>query len=377
MTDIDPSFVPEIIIESPGRINFIGGHTDYNNGFVLPAAIDKKIRFYFRKIDSLENAVIFSKQYERPIKINLSHIVKSDVIWENYILGVILQIQKLGKKLRGFECVIDSNLPIGSGLSSSAALECGMAFGLDKLFELNLTKTEMVQLSMQAEHEFVGTKCGIMDQFASVNGKKDNAILLDCRSKEFRYIPTVLDPYKIVLLNTNVSHQLSDGQYNSRQDECAEAVSIIQKKFPEVNSLRDVSLSMLEVSKQSLSPIHYKRALFVVQENERVLKSVKALEENNIEELGKLIYASHDGLRNLYEITCPELDYLVDFSKNKEYVMGARVMGGGFGGCTINLVYEDFVKPYIEEVSKAYKEKFNIDLSAFEVNLSNGTTLRK
>ncbi|MFD2101531.1 galactokinase [Flagellimonas iocasae] len=377
MKKTESSFTPEITIDSPGRINFIGGHTDYNKGFVLPAAIDKKIHFYFRKNDSEDRATIHSKQYDNPLQINLSKIERSSTLWENYILGVIQQIQKLGKTLKGFECIIESNLPIGSGLSSSAALECGMAYGLDRLFDLNLTKQEIISLSMTAEHEFVGTKCGIMDQFASVNGKKDHVMLLDCRTKEYKYIPAVLKPYKVLMLNTNVSHQLSDGQYNSRQDECIEAVAIIQKQFPEVSFLRDVTLPMLEACKPNLSPIHYKRSLFIVEENARVLKAAKAFEENNIEELGKLIYACHDGLKNLYQISCPELDFLVDYAKTKSFIVGARLMGGGFGGCTINLVHEDFVKPYIEEVSKAYNEKFNIDLSAFEVNLSNGTTLRK
>lgn len=367
----------EIIVSSPGRINLIGGHTDYNKGFVLPAAIDKNILLRFKKNGSDNQCTVHSQGYAHPLHIDLKHIKKSNEIWENYVLGVIQQIQQAGKTIHGFDCAIESNLPIGSGLSSSAALECGVATGLNQLFDLNFSKSEIVALSMKAEHEFVGTKCGIMDQFSSVNGRKDHVMLLDCLSLDYQYISANLNPYSLLLLNTNVSHQLSDGQYNSRQQDCFGAIATIKKSFPEVNFLRDVDEAMLIKCKADLHPDHYKRSLFIVQENQRVLAAVEALKSNDIKELGKLIYDCHEGLRHQYDISCPELDFLVDYSKEKEFVIGSRVMGGGFGGCTLNLVHKDHMDSYIEETSQAYNKAFGINLGAFCVNLSNGTTVKE
>lgn len=360
-------------MESPGRINLIGEHTDYNMGFVLPTAIEKKIIFELRKNDSRNECQVYSKTYDTGFQLDLDAIGKSPVEWENYILGVLNEISKRTDKLRGFDCTIESNLPTGSGLSSSAALECGLAYGLNELFDLGLSKMEMVKLSQIAEHTYVGTQCGIMDQFASVMSEEGHVLLLDCRSLEYRPIPIDFHPYKLILLNTTVSHNLASSEYNTRKRECEIGVAEIKKDFPEVDSLRDVSADMLNRVKDRISETVFNRCSFVIAENERVHRMAEALTGNNLELVGGILYEAHDGISRLYEVSCPESDFLVDFSKSNPKVLGARQTGGGFGGCTLNIVHEDAVEIFISEASKAYKERFDIDLEAFEVKPSMGT----
>ncbi|WP_117883667.1 galactokinase [Aureibaculum luteum] len=366
----------DLIIDSPGRINIIGEHTDYNHGFVLPTAIDKKIQFKFNKNGSLNTCNIHSNNFNTGFSFELDAVAKSEKQWENYVLGVIYEIQQLSDKLQGFDCVLDSDIPVGSGISSSAALECGLAFGLNELFDLKLSKLTIVELSQRAEHNYVGTKCGIMDQFASVMSKKDHVILLDCQSLDFEYVPIKIEPFKILLLNTNVSHNLASGEYNIRRSQCEEGVKIIKKKYPEVHSLRDVSKDLLNEFKDELSEVIFKRCTYVVEEKERVLNTVAALKKSLLHKLGENMYRTHDGLQNLYEVSCPELDFLVDFSKDYDEVIGARMMGGGFGGCTINIIHQDAVASFIKEASKAYFDKYNIKLTAFEAMPSEGTSIK-
>ena len=366
----------DIIINSPGRINIIGEHTDYNNGFVLPTAIDRKIQFKFKKNNTLKTCNVYSNNFNTSFSFELDEVKKSEQQWENFILGVVYEIQQLSNKLEGFDCVLESDIPIGSGVSSSAALECGLAYGLNELFSIGLSKLVIVELSQRAEHNYVGTKCGIMDQFASVMSKKDHVILLDCQSLDYEFVPFEIEPYKILLLNTNVSHNLATGEYNIRRSQCEEGVKIIQKKYAEVNSLRDVSSEMLNEFKNELSPVIFDRCTYVVEEKTRVLNSVEALKENKLDLLGAYMYETHNGLQHLYEVSCPELDFLVDFSKKYNEVIGARVMGGGFGGCTINLIHKDAIDGFVEEISEAYFKKFNIKLTAFEAMPSEGTTIK-
>ncbi|MBU3027250.1 galactokinase [Zobellia galactanivorans] len=366
-------FTPELVVSSPGRINLIGEHTDYNMGYVLPTAIEKNITFSFKKNGSDNECRVYSKTYDTGFEIDLNAIAVSKIEWENYILGVLNEISKRTDKVRGFDCVVESNLPTGSGLSSSAALECGLAFGLNEIFDLGLSKIEMVQLSQTAEHTYVGTQCGIMDQFASVMSEAGNVILLDCRSLDYKHIPIDLNPYKIILLNTKVSHNLASSEYNTRKKECEEGVSVIQKKYPEVKSLRDVNEEMLLSSKEGMSETVYKRCSFIVKENDRVLAMVDALKKNNLDEVGQILYRAHEGISKAYEVSCPESDFLVDFSKDNPKVLGARQTGGGFGGCTLNIVHGDAVDDFVTQAAKAYKEKFDIDLEAFEVQPSGGT----
>ncbi|WP_150452335.1 galactokinase [Arenibacter lacus] len=367
------NFKPELIVESPGRINLIGEHTDYNFGYVLPTAIDQRITFKLRKNNSPAQCNIYSLGYNTGFTLSLKEIARSEIEWENYLLGVLNEILKRSDKLGGFDCIIESKLPIGSGLSSSAALECGLAFGLNKLFNLGLSNLEMVQLSQIAEHTFVGTQCGIMDQFASVMSKEDHVLLLDCRSLEYTSIPIAMAPYKLIMLNTKVSHNLASSEYNTRKKECEEGVRIIQQKYPEVESLRDATHTMLEQSAMQMSQTIFNRCSFVISENERVLSTAKALKENNWELVGKYLYEAHTGISELYEVSCPESDFLVDFSKNYEAVLGARQVGGGFGGCVLHIIHEDAAETYSKEAAKVYKKDFGIDLEPFEVRPSAGT----
>jgi len=370
------NFAPELIIESPGRINLIGEHTDYNLGYVLPTAIEKKITFKFKRNLSDKVCNLYSLGFNTGFTLELDKIARSKVEWENYVLGVLNEILLRTDRLRGFDCTIESQLPMGSGLSSSAALECGLAFGLNELFDLGLSKMDIIQLSQKAEHNFVGTQCGIMDQFASVMSEKGHVVLLDCKSLEHQQIPIHIDPYKMIMLNTKVSHNLASSEYNTRKRECEEGVALIREHYPEVRSLRDVTPTMLQEYKEEMDATLFKRCSFIVSENERVLRTAKALRENELGLFGALLYEAHEGISKLYEVSCLESDFLVDFSKQFDFVLGARQTGGGFGGCTLNIVHKDKVNDYVEAVTKAYRAAFNIELEAFEVKPSAGTYIQ-
>ncbi len=371
------SFDLHLQVASPGRINLIGEHTDYNEGYVLPAAIDKTIIFSFCRNGSRNRCTVQSADYNETLVIDLDHISKSTEGWHNYILGVLHEIKIKTDKVNGFHCHIESRVPVGSGVSSSAALECGLAFGLNELFQLGLEKWDIIKLSQRAEHNFVGTKCGIMDQFASVMGKKDHVMLLDCKTLAFDYISMNIEPYRLLLLNTNVSHNLATGEYNTRRRQCEEGLAIVQKYFHVENSLRHVTREMLEHCKQELGPLLYNRCSYVVSENERVLKAVNALKKNNLKEVGRLMFETHRGLSKDYEVSCAELDFLVALAKEHKGVLGARMIGGGFGGCTLNIVPEDGIASFVEKASRVYQEQFGIELSAFQTSLSNGTHILK
>jgi len=366
-----------IQVASPGRINLIGEHIDYNDGFVLPAAIDKCIYMTLKANGSNNRCTIKSKGFDSILVIDLDQMGQGTEGWHNYVLGVVHEIQKRTKGLRGFDCHMESKVPVGSGVSSSAALECGLAFGLNALFDLGLDDWDLITIGQQAEHNFVGTQCGIMDQFASVMGKTDHTMLLDCRSLEFEYIPANISPYQLLLLNTNVAHNLSSGEYNVRRRQCNEGLAILVERFGLEKSFRSVSLEMLLECKEKLGALLFNRCSYVVEEMDRVLQAVKALKNKDIKKLGTLMYQTHDGLRRQYEVSCPELDFLVDFSKGNPHVLGSRMMGGGFGGCTLNIVHESAVSDFVRTASEAYKTKFNIDLSHFQAVPSQGTHIMK
>lgn len=375
MTFID-EFIPDLIVESPGRINLIGEHTDYNLGFVMPTAIDKKILLKLRKNGSPTDCQVYSLNNNETLTFSLTNIVKSPLNWENYILGVLHELLLRTDKILGFDCIIQSNLPIGSGLSSSAALECGLASGLNSLFDLGLSKEDIVVLSRAAEHNYVGTKCGIMDQYASVMSKAGFVIMLDCKSLESKFIPLNLLDYKLVLLNTNISHSLADSEYNTRLHECMEGLQMIQKNHPQTESLRDVSRAMLEEVKEKIDEVIYNRCDYILEENDRVIAASKALKNDDLALFGNLMYGSHHGLQHKYEVSCPELDFLVDYSRDKKYILGSRMMGGGFGGCTINLIHKDHIESYIQEVSHAYLNTFTIALDAYIAMPDSGTIIK-
>ena len=362
-------------VSSPGRINLIGEHTDYNNGYVLPTAIDKVTNFELQKNGEENKCFIYSTTYNTGFEFELNNLKKSEISWENYILGVVSELLKLGKNLNGFNCKISSDLPIGAGISSSAALECGLASGLNELFKLGLSKLEIVTLSQAAENNFVGSQCGIMDQYASVMSKEEHLILLDCRSLEAEFIPANFKSCKIVLINTKVSHNLAEGEYNNRRKECEKALKKFQQKYPKIASLRDVTIQHLHSCKEILSEKEFNRVHYVLEENTRVLKATEYIKAGKLAEFGELMYQSHSGLKELYEVSCEELDFLVDFTKDKKYIYGSRMMGGGFGGCTINLIEGDAIEEFVEDVSAAYQLKFNISPETITVIPSQGTVV--
>ncbi len=364
-----------ITVSSPGRINIIGEHTDYNDGFVLPCAIDKRVNLKLIANGSKNRCTIKSKGFNSVLIADLNFLKPGTEGWHNYVLGVLYEIKLLTQNLQGFDCNIETNVPVGSGVSSSAALECGLAFGLNELFALGLDKWQLIKLGQRAEHNFVGTQCGIMDQFSTIMGKKGNCMLLDCLSLEFEYVPTYLDPYVILMLNTNVTHNLSVSSYNTRRKESATGLSIISERYAVERSFRNITFDMVMETKKDLGDIGFRRCSYILEENQRVLKAATYLKNSNLHELGKLLYESHEGQREKYEVSCPELDYLVELSKEEEGILGSRMVGGGFGGCTLNLIHKDFVTAYIEKSTRKYKNKFGIKLTNFVTFPSQGTSI--
>ncbi|MEM7104696.1 MAG: galactokinase [Bacteroidota bacterium] len=367
--------ITKITVKAPGRINIIGEHTDYNEGFVLPAAIDKGITFRLVKNNSPGKVNITAKDVNETWSFDLERFDAIAPGWQNYVMGVVLELQNAGAYFTGFEGAFEGDIPIGSGMSSSAALECSLATGLNGLFHLEKNEWQLIKACQKAENDFVGMKCGIMDQFASMMGKKGNAMLLDCRSLEFKYCPIELGDYELLLLNSNILHNLTDSAYNNRREECEEGVKIIRKKFPKVETLRDVTMDMLHATRNKLSGNIFGRCFHVVKENQRVLEAVKVLAENDLVTLGDLMYQSHFSLQNHYEVSCEEMDYLVQVTLARKEVLGSRMMGGGFGGCTINLVESSFTDQFIEQISKLYRQKFGFDLTPYKVSIADGARI--
>jgi galactokinase len=351
----------------------IGEHTDYNEGFVLPAAIDKEIFLALAK-NGGETCRVFSFDYEEMQVFNLRDLSPAPSGWINYITGVLAQLMDSDYHLEGFDCVFGGNIPIGAGLSSSAALENGICYGLSELFNLKLDPLTMIKFSQKAEHEYAGVACGIMDQFASMLGKAGHAIRLDCRSLDFTYFPLHLEDYQFILCDTQVKHTLVDTEYNVRRMECEIGVKSVKKYHGQVISLRDVSYEMLENVRHEIPSKVYQRCLYVLEENNRLLKACQLLERGDLEGFGVLMYGSHQGLSKLYEVSCPELDFLVDFTRTRSEVLGSRMMGGGFGGCTLNLVAKKQNQIFKSEISAAYQEIFGHPPHIYEVSIVNGTS---
>lgn len=363
---------PALIIQSPGRMNMIGEHTDYNLGYVLPAAIDKGIWMALAESEdglSVFQAIDLNQEIQLP---DFERLAPFDKGWANYVIGVIDQLIKAGKKISPLKCVFGGNIPIGSGLSSSAALENATCFGLNELFDLGLSKMDMIKLSQKAEHEFVGVMCGIMDQFTSMMGEENKVLRLDCRSLEYQTFPLELEAYELVLLNSNVEHSLASSQYNIRRSQCEEGVAIMKKSDPNVHSLRDVSSELLESCKAAMPEVVYRRCKYIVEENERVLAFCEALDQKDFARAGQILKAAQWGMKNEYEITCPEIDFLVDFAYDHPGIIGARMMGGGFGGCTLNIVEKKQEQTFLTSITHAYKDKFGFETTPIKVKISDG-----
>jgi galactokinase len=362
-----------VIIRSPGRVNLIGEHTDYNKGYVLPATINRSIilaiapnnlnRIRLHAIDMVPGSfqIVMNGKFQ-----------KSDLLWPNYVLGVVDQLRKSGTEISGFDCVFGGDIPIGAGLSSSASLVGGVIFGLSKIFDLEMSLIEMARLGQKAENDFVGVQCGIMDQFTNLFGRKGHAIKLDCRSMDFEYYPFNQKGIQIVLFDTKIQRELVMSEYNERRKQCEEGVRILNQIDPSVKSLRDVTYDQLQNHKEDFDPVIHKRCTYVVDENERVLSACNDLLNEDLSSFGKRMYQSHYGLRDHFEVSCKELDILVNATETLDSVLGSRMMGGGFGGCTINLILESELMNTIQRIRNIYKEKAEKSVDVYSVKLADG-----
>jgi galactokinase len=356
---------------SPGRINLIGEHVDYNDGFVMPAAINKGV-YYAVAENGTDEIHFHSLDFDEWTSVNI-HEVKKSGSWKNYVLSVINEFLLLNKNIKGFNCVFGGDIPKGSGMSSSAAVEGGLASALNEIFNCELNRVELAQLCQRAEHGYPNVKCGIMDQFANMMGKKDHVIMLDCRSLEYQYFPLILSGYRIVLLNSKVHHSLASGEYNIRRHRCEEGLGIL-KRHLNIHSFRDISrIEDLLVYKNEMTEDVFNCCKYVIEEINRTKKAAELLQQNNLIELGKLMFATHDGLSNLYHVSCAELDFLVEKAKNNDGVIGSRLMGGGFGGCTINIVKEDIMDAFIKQTEIEYQNQFGIIPEAYIIETHDGT----
>ncbi len=361
-----------ITSKAPGRINIIGDHTDYNNGFVMPAAIDLHTTFTFTLNESESTCKIESIDMNDIYEFDLKELGKGKS-WQKYIDGILFQLQENGYKISGFDAVFSGTVPLGSGLSSSASLEASFLNGLNTLFNLGINPLKMVQMSQLAEH-YVGVKCGIMDQFVSFMGKKDHALLLNCATNKYELIPIDLKDYTFLLINSNVSHSLASSEYNTRRETCERSLEKIKKILP-VQTLSDLKVSDLETIEKSLNETEYKRVSHVVHENDNVHQTKQAFTEGNLTKVGKLLYKGHKSISQNYEVSCPELDFIIDFCKNEKEILGARMMGGGFGGCALVLIRKTEVDSFIDRISESYSAKFDFQCSPIHIKLGNGATI--
>ena len=359
------------VYTSPGRVNLIGEHTDYNGGFVFPGAVDKGIMAEIRPngTDKVKAYSIDQKDY---VEFGLNEEDAPRASWARYIFGVCREMIKRGVEVKGFNTAFAGDVPLGAGMSSSAALESTYAYALNELFGDNkIDKFELARVGQATEHNYCGVKCGIMDQFASIFGKKGSLMRLDCRSMEYKYYPFEPTGYKLVLVDSVVKHELASSAYNKRRESCENVVAALQKKYPEVQFLRDATMDMLAEVKAEVSEEDYMRAEYVIEEIQRVLDVCDALEKGDYETVGQKMYETHQGMSKLYEVSCEELDFLTDVAFDCG-VTGSRVMGGGFGGCTINLVKEELYSTFVNQVRQRYGEKFGKRCKIYDVVIGDG-----
>ena len=359
-----------MVYTSPGRVNLIGEHTDYNGGFVFPGAIDKGIYAVINP-NGTDKVRAYSLDYSQQAEFGMNEEDAPQESWARYIFGVCREMKKRGFEPKGFDTVFIGDVPLGAGMSSSAALESTFANALNEIFNLNIDRFELARIGQSTEHNYCGVKCGIMDQFASVFGKKGHLMRLNCATMEFEYFPFNPEGYKVVLLDTVVKHELASSAYNKRRESCENACAHIKANHPEVNFLSDATMAMLDEVKSEISEEDYMRAVYVIGEKQRVLDVCAALEKGDYETVGDRMFGTHYGMSKEYEVSCEELDFLNDIAKQCG-VTGSRVMGGGFGGCTINLVKEDLYDNFIATAKKEYLAKYNREPKVYDVVISDG-----
>jgi galactokinase len=358
------------IAVAPGRVNLIGEHTDYNQGFVLPGAIDRNIQVAFAPGTANRlnlRALEYGEEYS--FSIDDMHPVKG---WPTYLLGMIYMLMPEKSLPHGMDVLVSGNVPVGAGMSSSAALCSAFGLALNEFFKLGLSRMEIALAGQKTEHRFAQLQCGIMDQYASLHGKAGHLMKLDCRNLEYEYIPFDFPGIRIVLVNSMVSHTLASSEYNLRREQCEAGIATLQKFNPAIHSLRDVKLDLLETHQKELDPIVYKRCRFIIKENQRLLDGCDFLKQHDLDAFGKLMYEAHDGLSKDYEVSCAESDFLVRTIKELKGVKGARQMGGGFGGCIITLVEKDSAELFIRDIQEKYDIKYGKTPDCYSMNISEG-----
>lgn len=363
---------PNVLVRAPGRVNLIGEHTDYNDGFVLPVAIDRDIVIASKRRD--DNIVrLYSLDFDSMIEFSLNDIQFDSInTWSNYPKGVAHFLQEDGYNITGMDVVMTGNIPQGAGLSSSAAIEVATALAFEKISELEIEPSQMALLCQKAENKFVGVNCGIMDQFISRMGKKDHALLIDCRSLDYELVPLNLEKVKIVVCNTGKKRGLVDSEYNARRSECERGVKILRKYLPGIEALRDIEINDLAKYSSHIPEITEKRCRYVIKENDRVIESIDALSEGDLIKFGELMNQSHIGLRDDYEVSCSELDAMVEIAWGIDGVIGSRMTGAGFGGCTVSLVVEDDLPEFISRVNEEYPKRTGLQHEIYICNAEDG-----
>lgn len=358
------------VYTSPGRINLIGEHTDYNGGFVFPGAIDKGI-YAAIQANGCDKVRVYSLDYEAMSEFGMREDDLPQEAWARYIFGVVREIQKRGYRINGFDAVFAGDVPLGAGMSSSAALESTFAYAINDIYHLGIEKMELARIGQATEHNYCGVKCGIMDQFASIFGKEGHLIRLNCATMEYEYFPFHPEGYKVVLLDTCVKHELASSAYNKRRESCENACAHITKRHNEVKFLSDATMDMLEEVREEISEEDYMRAKYVIGEKQRVLDVCDALERGDYVTVGDRMFGTHYGMSKEYEVSCDELDFLNDIARRCG-VTGSRVMGGGFGGCTINIVKEELYDDFVSTARNEFLNKFGHQPKTYDVVISDG-----
>lgn len=364
---------PGVRLQSPGRINLIGEHTDYNLGWVFPAAIDKHLYFAMGLNEQADEVRFHAIDVQEQTTFDIrSTVVTETASWAKYLQAVVIELNQRGYTVQGINGVFGGDIPMGSGLSSSAALCCGFIYGISLLQNMPVPKREIALIAQAAEHR-IGLNCGLMDQYAVLFGKKDTAICLDCKSLEFEQIPLETGEYSLVLINSNIKHELAAGSgYNDRRQSCENVVATLRQKYPAIQSLRDVTFNMLEAFHDQFDAVDLRRATYILHENERVLQTKAALQAGAVKQVGHILFQAHEDMRTEYEITVPELDFLVELAHAESDILGARMVGGGFGGCTLNLIKTAGQDIILSRMTTAYQQKTGIQPGIIKVKTADG-----